>query len=204
MHFQPDARHARVVRDNNTGATLPCSTATKQDLRQISVSATTQISQAMPSITTYHCLCTNLLLATPYPLPTLPQRQPPSLDHARILPFGKPPSQTSVDEDALPPSVADISLHNSDGNGQNAAAKEAEPLYSLLLNTTLDRRPIIVEREDGFEKRWVRRCGRCRTAVGYVLGDGDIDKMQGEVLYVLEEGLVETEELRKQGALAGE
>ncbi|MCJ1401860.1 hypothetical protein MMC11_005077 [Xylographa trunciseda] len=156
----------------------------------------------MPPITTYHCLCTHLLLATPYPLPTLPQRQAPSLDHARILPLGKPPSQTSTDEDALPPSVANVSLHETDNNGQTAAEKEAEPLYSLLLNTTLDRRPVIVRREDGFEKRWVRRCGRCRTGVGYVLGDGDTDKAQGEVLYLLEEGLVETGELRKQGAVA--
>ncbi|MCJ1314759.1 hypothetical protein MMC15_000071 [Xylographa vitiligo] len=158
----------------------------------------------MPSVTTYHCLCTNLLLATPYPIPTLPQRQSPSLDHARILPLGKPPSQTSIDDDTLPPTVADISFQNNDGNEQNVTENEIEPLYSLLLNTTLDRRPVVVEREDGFEKRWVRRCGRCRTAIGYMLGDGSADKMQGEVLYLLEEGLVETEELRKQGALGSE
>ncbi|MCJ1380189.1 hypothetical protein MMC17_003292 [Xylographa soralifera] len=155
----------------------------------------------MPSITTYHCLCTHLLLATPYPLPTLPQRQSPGLDHARILPLGKPPSQTSVDEDTIPSTIADISLHNNDSNGLD---KEAEPLYSLLLNTTLDRRPVIVRREDGFEKRWVRRCGRCRTGVGYVLGDGDGEQVHGEVLYLLEEGLVETEELKKQGPLGSD
>ena len=82
--------------------------------------------------------------------------------------------------------------------------EEVKPLYSLLLNTTVDRRPVIVEREDGFEKRWIRRCGRCRTALGYMLGDTDADKKQRDVLYVLEEGLVETEDLRKQRALETE
>jgi len=65
--------------------------------------------------------------------------------------------------------------------------------YSLLLNTTVDRKPVIVRREDGFEKRWVRRCGRCRTGVGYMLEE------EGKVVYLLEEGLVDTETLRGRG-----
>ncbi len=46
---------------------------------------------------------------------------------------------------------------------------EIEKGYSLLLSTTLDRRPVIVRREDGFEKRWLWRCARCRVVVGYQL-----------------------------------
>jgi len=75
-----------------------------------------------------------------------------------------------------------------DGSGVGKEGS-GEVQYSLLLNTTLDRRPVIVRREDGFEKRWVRRCGRCRTGVGYALDE------KGEVVYLLEEGLVETGKL---------
>ena len=42
--------------------------------------------------------------------------------------------------------------------------------YSILLSTTLpDRRAMLVRREDGFEKRTMLRCGRCRVVVGYFL-----------------------------------
>ncbi|MCJ1250394.1 hypothetical protein MMC30_007622 [Trapelia coarctata] len=170
----------------------------------------------MSQITTYHCLCTQLLLATPYPLRTLPQRQTPSLDHARILPLGEPPiSHTALrDENDTITHLEALAVDNeratSTGDGGSGvetvgrgvgsgvsiegrgAGREGsgEVQYSLLLNTTLDRRPVIVRREDGFEKRWVRRCGRCRTGVGYVLEE------KGEVVYLLEEGFVETEGLR--------
>lgn len=74
----------------------------------------------------------------------------------------------------------------SGGGGGREGDGKGEVQYSLLLNMTLDRRAVVVRREDGFEKRWVRRCGRCRTGVGYILDE------RGEVVYLLEEGLVET------------
>ena len=169
----------------------------------------------MPTITTYHCLCTQLLLATPYPLPTLPQRQPPSLDHARILPIGKPPVSTSQTDGGDVIEDIEAALESSGLNpptetlqnipAQSSTAREGpegstaegneglEFLYSLLLNTTLDRKPVVVRREDGFEKRWVRRCGRCRTGVGYGLEE------KASVVYLFEEGLVETKVLREKG-----
>ena len=180
----------------------------------------------MPTITTYHCLCAQLLLATPYPLPTLPQRQPPGLDHARILPLGKLPVSTTqtdsgnaiVDIEAAlesgslssPPQTSRNVPDQDSAVGGGAAGETArreedgEILYSLLLNTTVDRKPVVVRRKDGFEKRWVRRCGRCRTGVGYGLEE------KGNVVYLLEEGLLETKVLKemaereKGGALGGE
>lgn len=86
------------------------------------------------------------------------------------------------------------------GEGKEGGGEgRGEVGYSLLLNTTLDRRPVVVRRADGFEKRWVRRCGRCRTGVGYVLDEGG----EGEVVYLLEEGLVETGRLRGEGEGVG-
>ncbi|KAI9821199.1 MAG: hypothetical protein M1827_003933 [Pycnora praestabilis] len=90
--------------------------------------------------------------------------------------------------------------------------------YSLLLSTTLDRRPLILRREDGFEKRYLWRCGRCRLVVGYQLDgvhfstttveeergrreDADEDDggggARGKVVYVLPGGLMSTEEMKR-------
>ena len=83
------------------------------------------------------------------------------------------------------------------------------------MHSTLDKKPLVIRREDGFEKRWLRRCGRCGVVWGYELvepeGEGEIENEDGDgdgggegerrgkerVLYVLEEGLVGTEGLER-------
>ncbi|OBT85599.1 hypothetical protein VE02_05168 [Pseudogymnoascus sp. 03VT05] len=94
---------------------------------------------ATPQIHTYHCACTSLLLATTTPLPSLPRRAT-SLDRATILP---------LNSDAHPPSTTIP--------------------HTTLLSMTPDRRITTIRREDGFEKRILWRCGRCRVVVGYEL-----------------------------------
>lgn len=64
---------------------------------------------------------------------------------------------------------------------------------SVLMNIHPDRRPIVVQREDGFEKRILLRCGRCKLVVGYVLNAVDASS----VTYILPGGLVETSEMSK-------
>jgi hypothetical protein len=125
----------------------------------------------MASVHTYHCVCSSLVLASPYTLSSLPQRASPGLDSARILPLTLPEAPSSQD--------ADISS-------------------SMLLSSSIDRKPLVVMREDGFEKRWLRRCDRCRVSVGYYLKvpDGEQPGKEG-VIYLFEEGLTETEVLRK-------
>ncbi|KAI9878204.1 MAG: hypothetical protein M1830_001596 [Pleopsidium flavum] len=91
--------------------------------------------------------------------------------------------------------------------------------YSILLSTTLDRKPLMIRREDGFEKRYLWRCGRCRLVVGYQVDEvhylgRDKDKGKGweggrvgDVVYLLPGGLVETEAMvegRLEGAGAEE
>lgn len=83
--------------------------------------------------------------------------------------------------------------------------------YSLILAMVLDKRPVMVRREDGFEKRVLWRCGRCRLVVGYLLdevhyhttsttreeGDGGVGgEGRIKVVYLLPGGLVSTEEMR--------
>ena len=69
----------------------------------------------------------------------------------------------------------------------------------MVTSTTIDRKPLIVRREDGFEKRWVWRCGRCRLGVGYSLGDGGVGEAgeKGKVVYLLPGGLVGTRDMRE-------
>ena len=133
-------------------------------------------------IHTYHCLCSTLLLATPYTLSTLPRRAPPSLDRAHILPL-PPLSRPQTDT-----ANTDIGTLRIDG-----------PLPSLLTpNLRPARKALVVRREDGFEKRRMYRCGRCGVGVGYEILREDGEGKDGRVVYLMEGGLVETGEMGKE------
>ena len=66
-------------------------------------------------------------------------------------------------------------------------------------NMKATRKPIAVQREDGWEKRRMWKCGRCGIGVGYeTLGDDSRKTLGGtgnadKVLFLLDQGLVETE-----------
>ena len=60
---------------------------------------------------------------------------------------------------------------------------------STLENLTEDD-PIIVRREDGFEKRIMNRCKRCKTIIGYELGN-KVSNVQA--MYILPGWLQTTE-----------
>lgn len=53
----------------------------------------------------------------------------------------------------------------------------------------------MVQREDGFERRRVWRCGRCGVIVGYELEREKGGKEVARVVFLLEGALVETEEM---------
>lgn len=125
-----------------------------------------------PPFKTYHCLCSNLVLATAHTLQSLPRRSEPVQDGALILP---PSTSISTSSDLEAEDV--LSQSNT----------------SVLMNIHPDRRPIVVQREDGFEKRILLRCGRCKLVVGYVLNAVDASS----VTYILPGGLVETSEMSK-------
>ncbi|KAH7053219.1 hypothetical protein B0J12DRAFT_545277, partial [Macrophomina phaseolina] len=132
---------------------------------------------------TYHCICAQLLFATTTPLPALPRRGAASssnpdaaspLDRAHILPLPK-----------QPPGADDADRH-----------------YALTLHVQPDRKPTIVQREDGLEKRWLQRCARCWCVVGYALdwghwgaeGEGRSGP-RGDVVYLVEGSCVGTGEM---------
>lgn len=78
--------------------------------------------------------------------------------------------------------------------------------YTILLSMVTDPRPTIVRREDGFEKRYLHRCGRCRLVLGYELDESHFPadgKEKVKVLYVLPSGMMSTE-VMIQGKKIGE
>lgn len=193
-------------------------------------------STAPLPIHTYHCLCSTLLLATPYLLSSLPTRAPPARDQARILPL--PRFRNNSDEegggddrtDELEPANADPGDVDAAADGstagkkgaevdpQAAAAPQPEPGYlpSLLLPALRPARKItLVQREDGYERRRVWRCGRCGVGIGYEVenaesvqakgGGGEkADEERARVMFVLEGGLVETESMLGAAAPTGD
>ena len=175
------------------------------------------------SIKTHHCrFCNHLLLATTRDLSTLPRRREPGRDAALVLPL---PVSDLPDEDDEEDEDDEDDEEKDETEGVNTApdtapdtdtsAEEKEPSnlkrerkdHSILLSTTLpDRRAILVRRDDGFEKRTMLRCGRCRVVVGYFLdkthfeppsagsgsGSGPGDGAAGSVVYILPGALVDT------------
>ncbi|CCX16385.1 Similar to hypothetical protein HMPREF1120_02567 [Exophiala dermatitidis NIH/UT8656]; acc. no. EHY54398 [Pyronema omphalodes CBS 100304] len=137
-----------------------------------------------PQVHTYHCTsCTVFLLASTYNFSTLPVRSSPGLDSATIIPF---------------PSLV---------TNPNSSSSHSEPTadFTVLLGLVKDRDgshgtsggpggsggKVIVAREDGFEKRALYRCGRCKVVVAYAVeGKG--------WLYLLPEGWVETGRMERE------
>lgn len=131
---------------------------------------------ASNTVYTYHCLCTHLLLATSTPLPSLPTRQH-CVDKAHIMPLPPPPS---------PPAKGD---HDA----------PMDHHYGLLLSTTVDRKPEMITSSEGFEKRYLQRCGRCNLVVGYQLDwqqfARDRTGRREDTVFLLPGGFVTTSEM---------
>ncbi|PYI09828.1 hypothetical protein BO78DRAFT_458988 [Aspergillus sclerotiicarbonarius CBS 121057] len=126
-------------------------------------------SQHLP-VQTHHCrFCNHLLLATTRSIPSLPRRKEPSKDNALILPLPLDTTSTST--------TATTTTTTNDNSPDNQTQKH----YTILLSTTIpDRKPTLIRREDGFEKRLFLRCGRCRVVVGYFLDPVHFPELSGE------------------------
>ncbi|KAI9828497.1 MAG: hypothetical protein M1826_006034 [Phylliscum demangeonii] len=127
--------------------------------------------------------------------PPQPQPQPQLADNA---------TQSAAEEAGKP-------RQKKKKKKQQGAPNSADKGYSMLLSTMVDRRPVLVQREDGFDKRWLWRCGRCRVVVGYELdglhfvdaaggaADGGGSRREGQergkIVYLLPGGLVGTEDM---------
>lgn len=65
------------------------------------------------------------------------------------------------------------------------------------------RKAVVVQRADGWERRRVWRCGRCGVGVGYEIEEGEDGRnwKEGKVMYLLEGALVETGEMEMGGGV---
>ncbi|GAB7348324.1 hypothetical protein MBLNU459_g6300t1 [Dothideomycetes sp. NU459] len=122
---------------------------------------------------TYHCLCTQLVLASTTPLDKLATR---SSDKSYIC--------------ATP-----------EGN--------ADSHHASMLNTSIDSKPTVIRREDGFEKRYFHRCARCDLMVAYQLDKSHYEGEAGHgandtVVYLLPGGLQTTEDMKDGKSMEAE
>ncbi|PLB41850.1 uncharacterized protein BDW47DRAFT_98679 [Aspergillus candidus] len=165
-------------------------------------------------IHTHHCrFCNHLLLATTLQsLASLPTRKPPAKDGAVIVPLSLPASSSS----ATSSTSSSTTRGDTDTELKDREEGKKDLHTTILLSTTQpDRGFTVIRREDGFEKRRLIRCGRCRVVVGYFLdavhfpssgggvkGEGDTEGDVGEedeekkdeikVVYLLPAALMET------------
>jgi hypothetical protein len=146
--------------------------------------------QASNTVYTYHCLCSHLLLATTTPLPSLPKRHH-SHDKAHIMPL--PPAPTP----------------NSQKNARAAPQSAHSDHYGLLLSTRIEKTAEIITSDEGFEKRYLQRCGRCSLVVGYQLDwqQFAVDRTgrREDFVFLLPGGFMTTSEMivRKAGKTGG-
>ncbi|PGH09234.1 hypothetical protein AJ80_07711 [Polytolypa hystricis UAMH7299] len=223
-------------------------------------SPSAQQQQPQPArlpIRTYHCtFCNHLLLSSTRDiLNTCARRRSPGLDNALILPIPPPEpsdsesssgsdSEAEVDEEAQQattssePASTTKRNHKREKRTARRARRQRQHTTLLLSTTHPDRKPVIIRRSDGFEKRLCLRCGRCRVVVGYVLdevhfpspasldggGGGaaqegseqghsedegeegamrNMRKRSDEVVYLLPDAVVQTEDIGKANSAAG-
>lgn len=140
------------------------------------------MEEAEPQVFTYHCMCSHLVLASSTSLEGLDRRSAGSLDKEYILP--------------LTASSAAVA-----GQGDASAGRERRH-YAVLLSVLLDRKARVVARSDGFEKRWLQRCGRCKSTVGYQLDHEQFREPEPgksgrreDVVYLLTNSLQTTSEM---------
>lgn len=144
-----------------------------------------------PQIYTYHCICTHLLFASTYIFSSLPRRsrEKGSIDAALILPLPKVPLNSKNLKYDVPPPEG----------------------YTLLLGIEKDTKIYTLRKSDGFERRILYQCSRCKVVIGYEIllesgvvevdtaerthPEGNDDKCSSliKIMYILPGGLMSTE-----------
>jgi len=128
------------------------------------------MSSPEKTIHTYHCICTQLVLATTTPLSSLRTR---NSDSSHILPLPSLFSTTPTSH------------------------------YASLASTTIDTKPTVIRLEDGFEKRYFHKCGRCELSIAYSLDKSQFDDTKTssgareDVAFLVPGGLVDTEDMKR-------
>lgn len=105
------------------------------------------------------------------------------------------------------PAPAPVPVRTERQTGEEEKGEQQH--YTILLSTTSpSTQPTMIRRTDGFEKRFLIRCGRCRLACGYALDrihfpqkkkeeaeEGGKSDGGADVVYILPGAVVETEDM---------
>lgn len=70
--------------------------------------------------------------------------------------------------------------------------------HTVLQNLIADRQPTVIRRDDGFEKRTLLRCQRCKLVIGYRLDKAQFknaDDQAQDVVYILPGAVSLTEDM---------
>lgn len=142
-------------------------------------------------------------------------RAPPAKDQARILPLPRFRNNSDRDEDDRTdgPETASADVDADSAEIPTAGGKsglevnlpappqtEQRYLPSLLLPGLRPARKItFVQRDDGYERRRVWRCGRCGLTIGYEVENTETTKVKEDdrvrVMFILSDGLMQTESM---------
>lgn len=69
---------------------------------------------------------------------------------------------------------------------------------TIMTNLVADRQPTVIRRDDGFEKRTLLRCQRCKLVIAYRLDEAQFKNGSAhaqDVVYVLPGALMSTEDM---------
>lgn len=182
----------------------------------------------MPSthISTYHCICSEVLFASTRPLTEFATRQS---DHAAICTIINNSNNSSSNSNSNHSSNSAGQEEEKEQKGEEETkTKSNSNNNSILLSNAIaierkekgkekekeeeDFPCLILKLDDGFEKRYPVQCPRCGVCFGYQLDgsqwvedgkekekekDDDVRRTgrRCDVLYVLREGLVRTEDV---------
>lgn len=73
-----------------------------------------------------------------------------------------------------------------------------EEQHTILQNLVADRQTTVVRRDDGFEKRALLKCQRCKLVVGYYLDQAQFkseDIQAQDIAYILPGAVLSTEDM---------
>lgn len=180
----------------------------------------------MPSthISTYHCICSEVLFASTRPLTEFATRQS---DSAAICTIINNSNNSSSNSNSNHISNSAGKEEEKEQKGEEETKTKSNSNNSILLSNAIaierkekgkekeeDFPCLILKLDDGFEKRYPVQCPRCGVCFGYQLDgsqwlengnekekekekDGDVRRTgrRCDVLYVLREGLVRTEDV---------
>ena len=96
-----------------------------------------------------------------------------------------------------------------DGNEQDdltaSTTANTKNVVTQLQNVVPDEKPILIRREDGFEKRTCLRCDRCGSTIGYQLDASHFpaqSSLADQIVFILPGGLLSTTEMLAQSRKA--